>query len=232
MSEFVAPPAALSDEQIAYLLTVDSPTIANAIEPFELRDRTEGFIGGAVRALFPDMGVMLGQALTVTVENRPGPVAGRDGYWRMWEALERMPGTSVLVMQDVSGRPSRCAYAGEVMATMAQRLGAVGMVTDGGYRDVNEVRALGFHYYAGYHVVSHGNFEIVDVGVPVTLDGETIQTGDILHGDVNGIVVIPPQTLDGLREAVEKIQERERRFMAFIKSDRFTLTDARAGTGY
>ena len=210
MSKFVPPPAALTDEQVAYLQSVDSPTIANAIETFNLRDRTDGFIGGAVRALFPDMGVMLGHALTVTVANKPGPVAGRDSYWQMWKALEQMPPPSVLVMQDISGAPSRCAYAGEVMATMAQRLGAVGMVTDGGYRDVNEVRALGLHYYAAYHVVSHGNFEIVDVGIPVTLDGATIQTGDILHGDVNGIVVIPPQALDGLRAAVETIQDRER----------------------
>jgi 4-hydroxy-4-methyl-2-oxoglutarate aldolase len=229
---FTPPSAALSSEQLDYLRGVDSPTIANAIEVFNLRDRTEGFIGGNVRALFPDMGVMVGQALTVTVGNNPGPVAGRDGYWRMWDALAAMPAPSVLVMQDVSGAPSRCAYAGEVMATMAQRLGAVGMVTDGGYRDVNEVRALGFHYYAAYHVVAHGNFGIVDVGVPVALDGETIRTGDILHGDVNGIVVIPSETLDGLRETVESVQDRERRFMRFIKSDGFTLAAAKAGTGY
>jgi len=232
MSEFMPPLAALSAEQLGYLRTIDSPTIANAIETFELRDRTEGFIGGKVRALFPEMGVMVGQALTVTVENKPGPVANREGYWRMWEALERMPAPAVLIMQDVSGAPSRCAYAGEVMATLAQRLGAVGMVTDGGYRDIDEVRALGLHYYAAYHVVSHGNFGIVDVGVPVTLDGARIQTGDILHGDVNGIVTIPAATLGKLREAVEKIQDREQRFMAFIKSDRFILADARAGTGY
>lgn len=232
MSNFTPPSAALTHEQLDYLRGVDSPTIANAIEVFNVRDRTEGFIGGSVRALFPEMGVMVGQALTVTVGNKPGPAAGREGYWRMWEALEQMPSPSVLVMQDVSGAPTRCAYAGEVMATMARRLGAVGMVTDGGFRDVNEVRALGLHYYAAYHVVSHGNFEIIDVGVPVTLDGETIRTGDILHGDVNGIVVIPPQVLGGLREAVEKIQDRERRFMEFIKSDRFTLEDAKAGTGY
>ena len=150
----------------------------------------------------------------------------------MWEALSQMPSPSVLVMQDISGAPNRVAYAGEVMATMATRLGAVGMVTDGGYRDVNEVHALGLHYFAAYHVVSHGNFEIVDVGVPITLDGETINTGDILHGDVNGIVVIPSEVLGGLQEAVEKIQDRERKFMTFIKSDRFNLVDAKAGTGY
>lgn len=232
MSVFTPPAAALTNEHLDYLRGVDSPTIANAVEVFNVRDRTEGFIGGNVKSLFTDLGTMVGQALTVTVGNASGPIAGRDGYWKMWEVLERMPKPSVLVMQDISGEPNRCAYAGEVMATMAQRLGAVGMVTDGGYRDINEVHALGLHYFAAYHVVSHGNFEIVDVGVPVTLDGETINTGDILHGDVNGIVVIPAEVLGGLREAVEKIQDRERRFMSFIRSDGFTVADAKAGTGY
>ncbi len=232
MSWFTPPASTLTAGQVAYLKTIDSPTIANAVEVFEVRNRTEGFIGGGVKSLFTDLGVMVGQALTLTVGNPTDRPAGRDGYWKMWEALSQMPKPSVLVMQDISGAPNRCAYAGEVMATMAKTLGAVGMVTDGGYRDVNEVHALGLHYFASYHVVSHGNFEIVDVGVPVALDGETINTGDILHGDVNGIVVIPAAIAGGLPEAVGRIQERERRFMEFIKSDRFSLEAAKAGTGY
>lgn len=232
MSWFTPPKATLSDAHLAYLTTIDSPTIANAVEVFNLRDRTAGFIGGGVKSLFDDLGSMVGQALTVTVSNQPGPVAGREGFWKMWEALAVMPKPSVIVMQDISGAPDRCAYAGEVMATLAQRLGAVGMVTDGGYRDVHEVHALGLHYFAAYTVVSHGNFEIVDVGIPVSIGGETIHTGDILHGDANGIVVIPEACLDGLQQAVEKIRDREGRFMQFIKSDRFTLEDANAGTGY
>jgi 4-hydroxy-4-methyl-2-oxoglutarate aldolase len=229
---FTPPNAALSAAHLEYLRGIDSPTIANAIETFGVRPDTEGFIGGSVRSLFPDLGVMLGQALTVTVANPMDRKATRDGYWAMWEALERMPKPSVIVMQDVSGAPTRVAYAGEVMATFAKRLGAVGMVTDGGYRDVNEVHALGLHYFAAYHVVSHANFEVVEVGVPVTLDGQAVRTGDILHGDVNGIVIIPPLTLDGLQAAVEGIQQRERRFMNFLKSDAFNLADAKAGTGY
>ncbi len=226
------PAATLTEEHLTFLRSVDSPTIANAVEVFKLRDRTEGFVGGAVRALFPDLGVMVGQALTVTVGNEAGEVASRDGYWRMWKTLEQMSSPTVLVMQDVSGRPSRCAYAGEVMATLAQRLGAVGMVTDGGYRDVNEVHALGMHYYAAYHVVSHGNFSVTDVGVPVELDGQRVETGDILHGDVNGIVVVPPQVLGDLPEAVAQIQDRERRVMSFIRGDSFTLEGVKAGRGY
>ncbi len=126
-----------------FLQSVDSPTIANAIEPFELRDRTDGYIGGKVRLSVSRTGRDGGQALTVKVSNPAGQVASRDGYWAMWEALEQMPKPAVIVMQDISGAPNRCAYAGEVMATLASGLGAVGMVSDGGYRDIDEVHALG-----------------------------------------------------------------------------------------
>jgi regulator of RNase E activity RraA len=232
MSSFAAPARAYTDEQLAFLRSVDSPTIANAIEPFELRDRTVGYIGGEIGCLYPDLGVMVGQALTVKVSNPGGPVASREGYWAMWDALEQMPSPAVLVMQDISGAPNRCAYAGEVMATLAQKLGAAGMVSDGGYRDIDEVHALGMHYFCPFAVVSHGNFAIQDVGQPVWIGGQRVSTGDILHGDVNGIVIVPEATLDGLAAAVDEIRERERRVMDYIKSDRFTLADFKTGKTY
>ncbi len=231
MAGFSVPEFRLDEKTVEWLLKYDSPTVANAIETFKVRDRTEGYVGGWVRALF-DIGVMVGQALTVTIGQKPGKVAPREGYWAMWEALEQMPSPAVIVMQDVSGSPERYACAGEVMATMAKRLGAVGMVVDGGLRDLREVQALGFHYFGAFPVVSHGNFKILDVGVPVELDGQTINTGDILHGDINGIVVVPNDILDGLEAAINVIRDRETRFMNFIRSDAFTLAQAKAGTGY
>ncbi|MEZ4626496.1 MAG: RraA family protein, partial [Thermomicrobiales bacterium] len=156
----------------------------------------------------------------------------KDGFWRMFEAVDQMPKPVVIVMKDISGAPHRVAYAGEVMATLAKKLGAVGMVTDGALRDVPEVHAMGFHYFMKYPVVSHANFWIEDVGVPVEMDGEVINTGDILHGDANGIVVVPPSVIDGLPAAVEKVREHERKIMEFYRSDRFTIADAKAGRGY
>ena len=231
MSSFSAPDFRLDSATVTWLSQYDSPTVANAIETFKVRDRTDGYIGGYVHALY-ETGVMVGQALTVTIGQKPGKVAPRDGYWQMWQALEQMPSPSVVVMQDLSGQPERYACCGEVMATIAQRLGAVGIVVDGGLRDINEVRALGMHYYAAFPVVSHGNFEILDVGVPVQIDGQTIQTGDILHGDLNGIVVVPHDVLDGLEAAIGVIRDRESRFMNFIRGDTFSLEAAKAGTGY
>jgi 4-hydroxy-4-methyl-2-oxoglutarate aldolase len=175
---------------------------------------------------------MVGTALTVTMTNTPGALADRENYWRMYEALSQTPAPSVLVVQDVSGDPSRCALAGEVMTTMAMRLGVVGMVTDGGLRDLHEVRRLGFAYFARYVVVSHGNFGVVEVGTPVTLDGQKVKTGDILHGDANGVVIVPREVLDGLPEAVQEVRTRERATMDFINSPEFTVGAARKRAGY
>jgi len=216
------PHSAIPAESLVFLKGVDSPTIANAIEPFKVRDRTDGFIGGSVQCQFPELGTMVGRALTVTMTNAPGPVASREGYWQMWDALAAMEGPVVLAVQDVSGAPHRVAYAGEIMSTLAQKLGAVGMITDGALRDVAEVRALGFHYFMKYPVVSHANFSITSVGEPVELDGQRVQTGDILHGDANGIVIVPDEVLEGLPEAVRKVRENESATMDFIRSDEFT----------
>src|ERR671916_2773887 len=90
----------ISEKDLAFLKGVDSPTIANAIEPFKVRDRTEGFIGGEVRALFPEMPPMVGVALTVTMTNTPGAIAGREKYWRWWEALLQLPAHPGLCRQD------------------------------------------------------------------------------------------------------------------------------------
>jgi 4-hydroxy-4-methyl-2-oxoglutarate aldolase len=224
--------ASLTAEQLDFLRSVDSPTIANAVEPFKVRDRAEGYIGGVVRGMFPELGVMLGYALTVTMTNKLGPPPGREGYWRMWQTLEQAPKPSVVVVQDISGQPTRCAYFGEVMATIAQRLGAAGIVTDGGVRDLDEVQAMGMHYFAPYAVVSHGNFEIVDVGKPVTLDGQLIENGDLLHGDANGIVIVPTEVVKDLPDGVQKIREREARMIRYITSDQFNLAELQGMVGY
>jgi regulator of RNase E activity RraA len=225
-------PGPIPEASLAFLRGVDSPTIANAVEPFEVRDRTEGFIGGRVQCQFPDLGVMVGRALTVTMSNAPGAVASRDGYWRMWDALAAMAGPVVLAIADASGAPERVAYAGEVMTTIAQRLGAVGMVTDGALRDVDEVYNLGFHYFMQYPVVSHANFEITSVGEPIVLDGQEVRTGDILHGDRNGIVIVPDEVLDGLPAAVDRIREREADTMAFVRGADFDYAELKQRSGY
>jgi len=222
----------LSPADLAFLGGVDSPTVANALERLKLRDRSDGYIGGNVACAFPELGTMVGTALTVTVDNAVGRSASPDGYWDLWAALDAASGPTVIVMKDVSGTPHRVAYAGEIMVTLARRLGAVGIVTDGALRDVDEVRAKGFHYFMRHAVVSHAEFELSKVGDPVLLDGQLVQTGDVLHGDANGIVIVPWAGLAELPDAVEAVRTLERRDLDFIDSADFSLDAYRALRGY
>jgi regulator of RNase E activity RraA len=91
---------------------------------------------------------------------------------------------------------------------------------------------MGLQYFAPHPVVSHGNFFIADVGIPVTLDGQVVQPGDLLHGDANGIVVVPHQVIDELPAAVAAVREREKRMMDYVRGPDFSLEGLRGLSGY
>ena len=214
----------LTDAQLDTLRQIDSPTIANAIEAFGVRGLVEGFAGWELRCAFPELGTMLGYAVTCTGDTTTPSRRGDRGLMRLWEAIEQAPKPAVLVIKDVGTDRGRSCHMGEVMATTAKALGAVGCVSDGGLRDVNEVRALGgFQYFCPGFVVSHGHPLICDVGVDVTLDGLDIRPGDLLHGDVNGLLVIPASVADRVADEARKVREKEATVLEFLRQPGLTV---------
>lgn len=199
----------LSPQQIDALRRIDSPTIANAIETFEVRPRVSGYVGYDIRCIFPELSPTVGYAVTCTVDST---TEGREGigFNALYELLEEAPKPAVVVMQDVGQDRVHSCHAGEVMSTRMKSLGAVAILTDGGLRDANEVRNLGgFQYFCAGLVVSHGNPICVSVGDDVTISGMTVKMGDLLHGDLNGVVRIPDEVAADVAEAAHKIWERE-----------------------
>ena len=214
----------LTDAEIEILKTLDTPTICNAIEIFKVRGRVEGFLGMDLRCLFPELGAMVGYALTVTVDSTTPGVSQDVNVWQEWvRAMAAAPKPTVLVFQDVGPQPRKSAHMGEVMATLAQRLGAVGLVTDGGVRDILEVQRLGFHYFAAGVVPSHGNPRLLEVNVPVTLDGVPIEPGDLIHGDINGVTTIPLSIAGQVTEAALRIRTAEAEVLDYIKGPDFSV---------
>ena len=211
-----------SSDELATLRAIDSPTLSNAIERFKVRPRSTGYAGYELRCAFPELGSMVGYAVTCTADSTTDDRRDADGQLRLWEAVERAPKPAVLVIHDIGNNPMRGCHMGEVMATTARALGAVGAVCDSGLRDVAEVRALGFHYFCPGFVVSHGNAVIVDVGMPVEIFGLRVSPGDLLHGDVNGLLAVPDIPTADLVAQVQQVRDEERGLMDFIRAPGFS----------
>ena len=217
----------MSDEQgiVAALAEIDTPTLSNMIERLEVRNRISGFADRSLRCLFPDLGVMCGYAVTAEVDSmcadRKG---GLDGMFvELCRACEASPPPAVVVMSETSPHREFCVHCGEVMATVFKKVGAVGLVCDGAVRDIEEVSELGFQYFAPGAAASHGSFRVVRVGVPVTVCGLPIAPGDLLHGDVNGLLKVPEQGRSRLPDLLGKVRDAEERVLAYVRSDDFTL---------
>ena len=217
----------LTAEQLDALQRIDSPTVSNAIERLQVRPRLEGFAGWELRCAFPELGTTLGYAVTCTADSTTASRVDAQGQLRLWDALERAPKPSVLVIKDIGPERSRSCHMGEVMATTAKALGAVGCVSDGGLRDAMEVRALGFQYFCPGFVVSHGNAVICDINVEVTLAGLAVRPGDLLHGDVNGILVVPESVADRVADEAARVREAERRVLDFVRQPGLTVENLR-----
>ena len=209
---------------IEYLKSVDSPTLSNAIEKLQIRPRNAGFTPLQIRCLFPELGRLCGYAITAQVETvtQMHPAEER-AFLELLKAVEDSPKPAVVAFQEIGGHGDYAAHCGEVMATAFTRLGAVGLVTDGGVRDVPEVRALRFHYFARGTLASHAYFKSVRVGLPVQILGLEIRPGDLLHGDENGLIKIPAAALENIERAVEQVRNREHRLMEFMRGPEFSL---------
>jgi 4-hydroxy-4-methyl-2-oxoglutarate aldolase len=218
----------LTPEQLAELQKIDSPTVSNAIERLDVRPRLEGFAGWDLRCAFPELATMMGYAVTCTADTTTEERTDERGLMRLWAAIEAAPKPAVLVIKDIGPERSRSCHMGEVMATTAKALGAVGCVSDGGLRDVVEVRALGgFQYFCPGFVVSHGNPIICEVNIPVTLEGMAVNPGDLLHGDANGVLVVPVAVADRVAAEAERVRADEREVLDFVRAPGLTVEKLR-----
>jgi 4-hydroxy-4-methyl-2-oxoglutarate aldolase len=217
-----------NEQLIAFLKTVDTATVSNAIELLGARPDSEGFASLHLRCLFPEFGPMCGYAVTAQVETvTEGFAKTEEAFVELFEAVEHSPKPAVVVLQEIGGDRDRAAHSGEVMATIFTRLGAIGLVSDCGVRDLTAVRKISFHYFARGAVSSHAAYRIVRTGVPVQITGVTIRPGDLLHADENGLVTVPESGRDRLPGLVGQILSKERALLDFVRKSGFAAAQLR-----
>lgn len=188
--------------------------------------RVHQFLPPQIRPLTPTMRIA-GRAMPALVADVYGPQ--RKPFGLLTEALDQLePGEVYLAPRT----GAQAAMWGEILTATAQSRGAVGAVVDGYHRDT--VKVLG----QGFPVFSHGNYAqdssirtiVHDFRTPIEIGGVHVAPGDLVVGDIDGVLVIPQDVEDEVIEAALEKASTENLVRAAIE-DGMSATEAFARFG-
>lgn len=207
----------------------DTPTVCNVIEMFGVQPYTSGFMDKSIRAAYPSLPPAVGFAATATCRTAAPKRAG-DAYHHLTQQVERfgeLSGPPVVVFQDLDAPPVAATF-GEIMCTTYQAFGAVGLVTNGPGRDLEQVARLNFPVFTDGAVASHGYIHILDVHTPVRVGGLVVNPDDLIHADLNGVAVIPRAVAERLPDACAEFVAAEQIILRALREPGVTIAALRA----
>ena len=209
---------ALTQAQLDKLAKYDTPTVCNMIELFDVRPRNRGYMDGRIRCNFPELPPMVGYACTAAFRS-DAPPQGGDAYGSMDKQLEqfaKLPGPAVVVFQDMDDPPVAATF-GEVMCSVYKGFGSVGLITSGGGRDIDQVRDIKYPVFTGSTIASHGYCHMMHLGLPVRVGGITVNQGDLLHGDTNGVTTVPTEIVAAMCDIGEEFVASEKIMLDYVR---------------
>jgi 4-hydroxy-4-methyl-2-oxoglutarate aldolase len=174
------------------------------------------FLPSSIRPLRPEM-VLAGRAMPVMLASGTPPASGAGDarFGKMLDALDALrPGEVYLV--DGGGAPY--ALWGELMGARAGKLGAAGVVLNGFHRDTSGILALDLPTFShgGYAQDVSGRGYVADFRVPIRIGEVQIAPGDVVFGDVDGVLIVPAGMLETVvGQALEKVRGENQVRQAF-----------------
>jgi len=206
----------LSDAELAELRGCNTPTIYNGWEQLTKLDAgKDGFNAEECRDFMPQMGAMVGYAVTVVIE--PSNAEHRRRNPKAWSEYRRyvasVSGPKIVVVQDLDKPEVFGSFWGEVNSNIHKALGCVGTITDGGVRDLDEMRAVGYKAIARRLCVGHAYVHPIRWNCEVEIFGRPVRPGQLIHADKHGFLVIPKEDQGQLLEAARFMDANERQTM-------------------
>jgi regulator of RNase E activity RraA len=200
----------MTHAQILQLKRWNTPTVYNGWEQITMHDvAADCFNLEETRDFMPQMGPMVGYAVTVVVE----PSNTRHKQTVNWDAYRRyvaaQPGPKIVVVQDLDKPRVIGSFWGEVSANIHRALGCVGTIVDGAIRDLDEMTNAGFKALARRLCVGHAHVAAIRWGCEVEVFGRKIQPGQLIHADKHGFLAIPPEDEARLLEAASFMDANE-----------------------
>jgi RraA family protein len=203
------------DERRNAIATQADPALIAAFRDLPVANISDNLhrLSGAVGLRpFHDGTPMAGTALTVRTRAGDNKV--------IHEALELVRPGDVIVV-DGGGDLSR-ALIGEIMTSVAKMRGAAGFVLDGAVRDIGAIAQSSFPCFAraGIHLGPYKNGP-GEINVPVSIGGMTVNPGDIVVGDADGVVAFPQAIAAALLEATRAQSAKEEALLKEIAEGRY-----------
>lgn len=194
---------------LAALRRIDTATISTAVNRFLPRPE-DSYTDLRLKLMIPELGSFIGYAATVevTTNDLDSPALSFYDYYKHMEAM-KVP--VVAVFKDVDSIPGRGASFGEGMSVLHRKCGAVAVVVDGTIRDIEGLRSRKFPAMAWGAVPGHGRFKPTRFDSPVTVCGMRIRPGDLLQGDINGLVRIPTEHAEEVLRISRELMAREKK---------------------
>jgi 4-hydroxy-4-methyl-2-oxoglutarate aldolase len=220
----------LAPAQLDQLRQLDSCTVANAVETFDVRLRNQGFADSSIQSIFEDFPPMVGYAATVRIRTSEPPMEGHSYYYRLdWlDHVSSIPEPRVVVVEDSDKYPGLGSFIGGVHTNILVALGCVGVVTNGAVRGISAARAINFQMFAHNLSVSHAFAHIFDFGKPVEVGHMQVRPGDLIHGDRHGVQTIPLEIAEKIPDVAREMNAQEERIIRMCQSPDFTLEKLRA----
>jgi 4-hydroxy-4-methyl-2-oxoglutarate aldolase len=210
------PVRTLSHADLLQLKRWNTPTIYNGWEQVTKRNvATEGINLEEARDFMPNMGPMVGYAITVAFQpgNPEHPKKNPNAWSEYRKYVASVPGPKIVVVQDLDKPNIYGAFWGEVNSNIHRALGCVGTIIDGGIRDLDEMNNAGFKALARRLVVGHGYSIPVRWNCEVEVFGRRITPGQLIHADKHGFLAVPNEDLPGLLDAARFMDSNECRTM-------------------
>ena len=208
------------------LKKVDTPTVCNAIEVAQGKRGFNGFTRGTMLCSDFNVGAMVGYARTAKISavspSTEEPEVIRKRRMSYYRHMATGTDPAVTVVEDMDYPNCIGAYWGEINATVHKGFGIGGALTNGVMRDLGDLPD-GFPVVAGSVGPSHGFVHVKEVGTPVTIFSLSIKDGDLVHADRHGALVIPPEVVDHLEQAIIKLIETEKLILDPARASGFDL---------
>ena len=224
----------MTDRPPASVLTalrgLDTPTVCNALELVAPDRRGTGYTVDHLHCVRPELGSMVGYAKTVRIEaETPDPQSAEEKQAKLidyFTYIAEGDDPKIVVVEDIDERPGYGAFWGEVFTNVHKSFGALGLVTNGSVRDIDQF-AEGFQALAAKIGPSHAFVRVVDFGGPVSVAGMDVADDDLIHADRHGAVVVPHGVAAGVPDAADLMFRREAFIIGAAKGPDFSVEKLR-----